>query len=300
MSLARVRAGSRDITINGRIIRIGRLDGEKYRFLDDPEPLLRDLRTSRPRPDLFTFLQRLPDTQPRFSYHMEWDNLAVLELSSFEHWWNVRLGNKTRNMVRHAAKRGVTVKEVPHTDSFVQGVSHIYNECPVRQGRAFPHYRKPVDIVRQELATFTESSVFIAAHVDGDLIGFAKLTLDEHRRQAGLMHILAMTCHRDKAPTNALMAEAVRACAQRDVPFLVYSNFAYGNKQRDSLSDFKERNGFRRIDLPRYYVPLSWLGSLSLKLGMHRRLIDYLPAELLSTARHLRNGWHSWRVRTSH
>ena len=28
------------------------------------------------------------------------------------------------------------------------------------------------------------------------------------------------------------------------ISHLVYSNFAYGKKERSSLSDFKERNGF--------------------------------------------------------
>ena len=36
------------------------------------------------------------------------------------------------------------------------------------------------------------------------------------------MHILSMVSHRDKAPTNALIAQAVRSCADRSIPHLVY------------------------------------------------------------------------------
>ena len=76
--------------------------------------------------------------------------------------------------------------------------------------------------------------------MDSELIGFIKLTTDETLTQAGIMHIVSMIKHRDKAPTNALVAQAVRSCADRKIPHLVYSNFAYGKKETSSLSDFKE------------------------------------------------------------
>ncbi len=78
--------------------------------------------------------------------------------------------------------------------------------------------------VRREAATFLDCSVFIGAYFNEELIGFIKLTHDETRTQAGLMHIISMIQHRDKAPTNALVAQAVRSCADRNIPYLVYSN----------------------------------------------------------------------------
>jgi hypothetical protein len=69
--------------------------------------------------------------------------------------------------------------------------------------------------VRTYAGTFLEKSVFIGAFLGEELIGFAKLTWDETRTQANLMHILAMVEHRDKAPTNALIAQAVRSTAER-------------------------------------------------------------------------------------
>ncbi len=150
----------------------------------------------------------------------------------------------------------MTIREVPFDDSLVRGIWEIYNECPVRQGRPFPHYGKDFDTVRKEEATFLDSSIFIGAFFNDKLIGFVKLVADETWTQAGLMNIVSMIKHRDKAPTNALIAHAVRACAERGISYLVYSHFAYGKKQRDSVSDFKEHNGFQRFDIPRYYVPL--------------------------------------------
>ena len=167
-------------------------------------------------------------------------------------------------MVRRAEKKGIVVHEIPFDDALVAGIWDIYNEYPIRQGRPFPHFGKDLETVRKMSATFPDTSVFIGAFFEGKLIGFIKLTTDEGCSQAAIMHIVAKIQHRDKAPTNALVAEAVRTCANRGFPYLVYSKFAYGNKPRDSLSDFKENNGFRRIDVPRYYVPLTCSGSLCL------------------------------------
>ena len=50
------------------------------------------------------------------------------------------------------------------------------------------------------------------------VIGFAKLVPDEDHQQAALMQILSMVSHRDKSPTNALIAQAVRSCAERRNP----------------------------------------------------------------------------------
>src|SRR5262249_41788559 len=153
-----------------------------------------------------------------------------------------QINGKTRNMIRRAETKGVVVREVAFDDDLVKGISKIYDEVPVRQGRSFWHYGKALSAVRAENGTFLDRSVFLGAFHDGELVGFAKLVSDEAHTQAGLMQILSMIRHRDKSPTNALIAQAVRSCADRGIPFLVYANFSYGNKQRDSLSDFKQHN----------------------------------------------------------
>jgi hypothetical protein len=289
----------RDILVHGRVFRIARLDGDKYKFLDDPEPVLAELRKSDTRVDLFTFMQKLPETSPRYSYPMEWDNLAVLPVSTFDNWWTETIGFKARNKAKQAGKKGVVVKEVPFDDTFARGIWEIYNESAVRQGRRFPHYGKTFENIRHMSSTFLDTSVFIGAYLDEKLIGFIKLTADDSGTQAGMMHIVSMIQHRDKAPTNALVAQAVRSCADRGISHLVYSNFAYGKKERSSLSDFKERNGFQRINLPRYYVPLTSLGSVAFRLGMHHKFIDRLPAPLLAKARDFRYNWYKFRFPAS-
>jgi len=87
----------KEIRVEGRWIRTARLDGEKYEFLNDPEAALTGLRQSGVRIELFTFIQRVTEPLPMHSYPMEWDNLAVLPVSTFDTWWNTQVDFKTRN-----------------------------------------------------------------------------------------------------------------------------------------------------------------------------------------------------------
>jgi len=291
-----MQVSGKDVRIDGGLIRTARLNAEQYEFLDDPEPILTALRRAPARVDIFTFMQRLPYTEPRFAFATELDNLAAVPISTFDEWWTKQINGKTRNMVRRAEKSGVTTRDVPFDEELVRGISAIYNETPTRQGRPFWHYGKDLDWVRHDNGTFLDRSVFIGAYFQGSLIGFAKLVTEEHGEQAGLMQILSMVQHRDKAPTNALIAHAVRSCAERSIRYLVYANFAYGNKQRDSLAEFKQHNGFLKIDLPRYYVPLTVTGKIALRFGLHHRLIDHIPEPVAARLRKLRSTWHSRKV----
>ncbi len=293
-----MRVCDQDIRIQGRLLRIARLDADKYQFVDDPEPLLEGLRKCGRRIDLFTFMQRLPAVPPKHSYPFEWDNFAAVPISTFDHWWNKQIGFKARNKAKQAEKKGVVLREVPLSDELVKGIWEIYNECPIRQGRRFPHYGKDIETIRREEATYLDSSTFVGAYLGDKLIGFIKLMADQTRTQAGLMNIVSLISQRDKAPTNALVAQAVRICAERGIPFLVYSNFAYGKKQSDSLSDFKERNAFQRMDVPRYYVPLTAFGKLAFRMRLHHRLADRVPESVAAKLRELRNNWYARKFQT--
>lgn len=286
-----MRICGKDIAVLGHFPRIAKIAGEGFQFFENPEAVVSALRV-RGGVDVFTFAQRLPHTEPRHPYPMELDNVAALPISTFDHWWTKQISGKTRNMVRVAEKKGISVAEASFDDAFARGIWEIYNETPIRQGRRFPHFGKDFEAVRAMSATFLDKSIFIGAFFDGELIGFAKLTIDDARSQAAVMHILGMLRHRDKSVTNALIAQCVRSCEQRNIPYIVYSNFSYGNKKTDSLAEFKERNGFQRFDLPRYYVPITAAGRLALKLGLHRSLSNYVPEALLAKYRQYRTKWY--------
>jgi hypothetical protein len=288
-----IKVGEKEIRIEGQLVRTARLEGDGYQFLENPEPMIEQLRSCGKRIDLFSFLQRLPETTPKYGYPMEWHNFATLRLTTFEQWWMEQLGFKARNKAKQAEKKGVVVREVPFDDNLVKGMWEVYNESPVRQGAPNSHYGKDLETVHKMEATFLDSSIFLGAFLGDSLIGFAKLVHDETRSQAGLMNIVSMVRHRDKAPTNALVAQAVRSCADRKIPFLVYASFAYGKKKRSTLSEFKERNGFQQIDVPRYYVPLTQTGWLAFRLRLHHRLADHLPESVAARLRDLRSAWYN-------
>lgn len=284
-------------------MRTARLDLDKYEFLDDPRAMIEALRNCGRRVDVFKFLQKVPEqpqqmmaASPLYDYPMQWDNLAVLPVSTYEHWWNEQIRSFPRNRARQAAKKGVVIREAAFDDALVKGIWEIYNECPVRQGKPFAHYGKDLETVRRISETFLDRSIFIGAYLGDQLIGFIKLVTDRARKQACMMHIVAMMQHRDKAPTNALIAQAVRSCADRGIGYLVYQNFTYGRKEDDTLSHFKEINGFQRVNLPRYYVPLTGIGHAALKLGLHRKLIERVPTPVIAKLRELRSAWYNRKL----
>ncbi len=112
---------SREIQVQGRLCRIAQLDGDSYKFLDDPEPLLAELHKSKVRVDVFTFMQKLPEAFPKYPYPMEWDNMAVLPVSTFDHWWTQQIGFKARNKAKQAEKKGIVLREVPFDAVLVRG-----------------------------------------------------------------------------------------------------------------------------------------------------------------------------------
>lgn len=287
-----------DIQVSGRVIRTARLEREKHEIFADPEPLLDGLRRSGVRIDLFTFVQSLPETQPRYGYPMEWDNLAVLPVSTYEEWLRHQIRFAPRGRLRQAEKKGVSVRELPFDGSLVKGIREIYNECPIVQGKRSRHYGADLKTVHQKEATFLDRSIFAGAFLGDQLIGFIKLVVDESGTQARLIEFMSMVRHRERCPSNALLAQAVRSCAERGIRLLIYEKFAYGKKAADGLAQFKEVNGFRRVDIPRYYVPFTHIGSLALRAGLHRGLADNLPVSLATKIREARTAWYHWKFRS--
>ncbi|MDR2707680.1 MAG: hypothetical protein LBB87_02905, partial [Nitrososphaerota archaeon] len=101
--------------------------------------------------DVFTFVERSWCSSLKFTSSYKWikteDNIALLHIDTFDCWWE-KIGKKTRNMVRKAEKCGVKVEVVKPSDMLAEGIWRIYNETPIRQGRAFSHYGQSLESVR--------------------------------------------------------------------------------------------------------------------------------------------------------
>jgi hypothetical protein len=48
--------------------------------------------------------------------------------------------------------------------------------------------------------------------------------------------------------------------------------------------------------VPRYYVPLSDLGKLALRFGLHRNMKDRIPEPLAARLRNIRNAWYNRKL----
>jgi len=277
------------MTIEGKVLRIAKLDPwfqqEWFEDIENPEMLIDALQKSNDRPDILTFWQRLPDTEPKYSYPMELDSIAALPVKSYSFWWEKQIERKARNKVRKAQKNGVIVKPATFDDRFVHGITSIFNETPIRQGRHYLHYGKDFETVKRQFSRFLFREEIFGAYLGEELLGF--IMLADAGRYGWLGQIISKISYRDLAPTNALLAKAVERCAQKGLPYLVYALWL-----DDSLGDFKRSNGFQRFDLPRFFVPLTKKGKLALKLGLHRGWKEGVPKPIKKALRKLRRGWY--------
>lgn len=284
------------VVIEGKILKTGRLKGEAWMTRDhlgDPDALVSKLKQATSKPDIFTFAQVIPDVEPQYDYPLEWENFAVARTSDFGEWWN-SLPQASRKNVRRSEKRGVKVRKATFDDDFVKGIVAIYNESPIRQGRRFWHYGKEFDAVKRENSTYLDRCGFIGAYFDDELIGFLKMVY--MGEVSSIMQILSMNHHSDKRPMNALIAKAVEVCQQRGVRYLIYGNYIYGGNTKSELIEFKRRNGFEKILVPRYYVPLNRKGELALRLKLHHGLKGLLPERIVVAMKNLRSKWYAIRI----
>ncbi|HUL52566.1 MAG TPA: hypothetical protein VLT83_04045 [Opitutaceae bacterium] len=290
-----VAIGGARVIASGRFVRVAVVHDEEWlepATLPDPAALLATLKRDRFRADIFSFTQRIPDTKPRYSYRMEWDNAAVIPITTYQAWWE-KLPQVARRNVRIAAKKGVAVRVVPFDDELIHGIAAVYNEAPIRLGKRFWHYGKDFETVKRENGTYLERSEFIGAFYEGKLIGFIKLVYVD--RIGSMMQILSMVQHQDKRTTNALIAKAVEVCEAKGMSYLKYCQYVYDSNESSLLTDFKRRNGFERLDFPRYYVPLTRWGRVALALRAHRGIKGWLPRPVLQAALQLRAKYYNLR-----
>jgi hypothetical protein len=284
-----IELGGQTYSITRGALTVVSLEDEWYEDVHDPAAVLDALRTNTDvKTDLFTFWQRFPDVVPNYPFYQEWEHLAVLPVQSLEHWFSHQIKSRVRTSVRKAEKEGLVVKETSYDDDFVRGMTAIFNEAPIRQGRPFWHYGKDFDTIKQQFSRYLYREHMIGAYYQDEMIGF--IMLGDAGRFGLTGQIISSIKHRDKATNIAMMAAAVDACAKRRLEYLVYLFWS-----EDSLSEFKRRCGFERMSVPRFYVPLTLKGRLGLKAGAHRGLAAMLPGRIKTPLKQLRRRWYERR-----
>jgi hypothetical protein len=266
----------------GKWIKMARVHEEEWMagmVVQDPAAFVAKLKEQKLPADVFTFVQKPSDPEPKFDCHFDWDNFATIRFKNFDDWWE-KLPQEARKNTRRSAKRGVVVREAPLDDALVQGITEIYNETPIRQGKPFPHYGKDFNTIKNEISTMMDRSGFIVAYHGNELVGFIKMVYIGNI--GAILHIVSKNAHYDKRPANALITKAVEICSQRGISYLLYGRYTYGKKTSSPLIEFKRRNGFEEIRVPRYYIPLTLWGRIVVALRLYRGLLGLLPSSLVN------------------
>jgi hypothetical protein len=277
-------------TVTGGLVKIVSLDEEWFEDVNDPEHVIRTLKNSGMGADIFTFWQRLPDLEPRHGYYKELESIAVLPVQGFDHWFNKQISSRLRSQIRKAKKDGLEIRETAYDDEFVRGMTDIFNETPVRQGRRFWHYGKDFETVKRQFSTYVHRESMIGAYYQGEMIGLMMLANAGNYGLTG--QIISKVKHRDKVTNNALIGKAVEVCERNNLPHLVY--FFWTD---DSLAEFKRRCGFEKQETPRYFVPLTAKGALALKMGLHRGWRNAIPGQVKVPLKKLRKFWYGLKTK---
>jgi len=218
----------------------------------------------------------------------------------FTEVWNKDYTKKSRNMVRKAEKKGVTIQEI---DPFgrLNEVLAIHKSSPTRQGRPVdPEYLDPSK-VRLYFSYFVKNGYLTktyGAFYDGKLIGYLHVFKHENIMHVG--RLMSDMKHFDMAPNDVLITTMISDCCNsHDVDFAQYyyieatkRPFLKGLRQERGLGvdHFKFEHGFKPykeivivipetlaekvfIIMEKMTASLGWFGSAiySLALGLLRR-----------------------------
>jgi hypothetical protein len=301
ISVPALSVNGKNIIVKGSWVRQAIIEAEEWleTEVDNPELCIGALKAEPShglRADIFAFTQKLPATSPKYSYPFEWHSTAAVHITTFKHWWD-KLPQETRKNVRRSQKRGVIVSVKRMDDELIKKIIQVNNDSPIRQRLPFSHYGKTFEQVKRDQSSFLDRSDFICACVGSELIGFMKVV---YRGQvASILQMLPRASHYDKRPANALIAKAIELCELKGVSYLTYGMFNYGNKRDSPLRDFKIRNGFEEIPVPKFYVPLTRWGVFCVKMKLHRGPLGLLPSSVIKAGVKARAVWYIVRHKMS-
>jgi len=277
----------------GTRLRIAKIRGEEMRekAIEAPELYLEALKKNRSalRADIFTFAQKLPATDQLFQYTMERESIAVISLITFKEWWE-GLPQESRKNARRAQKRGVTLSIRRLDPDVVEGIRGVNDDSPMRQGARNAYYGLTSEETVKRYGEFEGRCDFICAYSGEEMIGFLHLVYREN--VAAILNLTVKPSQLDKRPANALVTRAVEICASRGISQITYGNYNYGNKRDSSLREFKIRNGFEEVLVPRYYIPLTLWGRICMAMNLHRGLIGILPPTVIGVGLRARAMWY--------
>src|SRR6185295_4257557 len=95
------------VVATGRCLKMATLQDEELHVVRDPIALAAKLKASPLKADVFTFAQTVPDVTPHYPYRVEWDNFAVVPITTYSEWWEKRASYDVRKAVKKAQRLGI-------------------------------------------------------------------------------------------------------------------------------------------------------------------------------------------------
>ncbi|MBU4036825.1 MAG: hypothetical protein KKA35_10400, partial [Proteobacteria bacterium] len=76
---------NKELVIRGRFIKKVQLKSEWDVDIKEPEAFIKQIKNSKIKADIFTFMQRLPESRPKYNYQMIWDSRAAIPITTYDH-----------------------------------------------------------------------------------------------------------------------------------------------------------------------------------------------------------------------
>jgi hypothetical protein len=251
------------------------------------------LKNWKQRPDIFAFPQKVGEPSGRLGLLTEWDDFALLRLTTYDDWLKTQVKRDVKENLRRARREGIVVRSCVYDDDFVRGIKELYDETPIRQGKPFWHYGKSFEALREIHGTYLDRAEYIGAYLGDELIGFLKMVYVDNF--AKTMHVISKERHFHKRPTNALIAKAVQICTEKRLSHLIYGEYTFPGKGTNSLTEFKRHHGFEGTRYPRHFIPLTLKGKLALTLKLHKGLRPFVPASVTDVLLRARSSYYRRR-----
>src|SRR5207237_6899112 len=114
-----VTAENKACIISGHFVKTASIKDEWHHDVENPKEGIREIKASAAKIDLLKFWQRVPESEAKYDYYKEWQDVGAISIKSYDEWWEKQISGKTRNMVRKSQKLGVDIQEVQLTDELV-------------------------------------------------------------------------------------------------------------------------------------------------------------------------------------
>jgi len=168
---------------------------------------------------------------------------AMLEIPESIDIYAQRIGDKSRNMVRKAARAGYAYLPVD-ANQYIDDVLEIRTSAPIRQGKEIPatFHERPSFILPEQWCKY-HGDAFYGVFKDGKLVAY--LTLFMYGQLAQVNHFLGHADHMKEGVMNLLMYEVINDLIQNR-PWVRAINYLYPGSATSASGTalFKRSMGF--------------------------------------------------------